>query len=114
MKRKVSYSISAAVGAFHHADILSTARAVITAVSRANRTAHTKVSLRIDQRIHETNPAPTHPITETKSLLTIDMIKAQSATIANKPEQIVKKRDAPNPMHLSTIFSNFFIAMLLR
>jgi hypothetical protein len=33
---------------------------------------------------------------------------------AKIPEQIVRKRDTPNPMHLTAILSRLFITMILR
>jgi hypothetical protein len=64
--------------------------------------------------IKATNPANTDVITLNRSLSIIEMKKALREMNAKIPEQIVRKRDTPNPMHLTAILSRLFITMILH
>ena len=103
----VSLSRALAVGTSDHPYLLSTAGAVITAVSCTNRTAHTSASLRTDQSIHATNPANAERMTERMSLSTIDITRLPIDSIANTPAKIVRRRLAKKPMTFRKVFDTF-------
>ena len=103
----VESSASLAVRTVNHSGIVRAAGAVVTAVSCTYRAAHTRTSFLTDQSTHATSPQKTERAAENKSASMIDMMRQQSAHMANNPAQRVRKMLAPMPMTLRKVLDTF-------
>ena len=113
VKGIVMESYSLAIGTFHHADILSTAGAVVTAVSCTDRATHTSVHFLTDQHTHAQNANPTHPMKPMMSGSTMDAIRVTMPTIANIPAKIVSRTLPANPKTFMKVFDTILSILLL-
>lgn len=109
----VMKSLPLAIRALHHANILSTAGAVVTAVSCTDRATHTSVHFLTDQHTHAQHANPTHPMKPMMFGSTMDAIRATMPTIANTPAKIVSRTLPANPMTFMKVFDTILSILLL-
>ena len=93
-----SLARSLAVRADHHPHLLSTAGAVITAISCAYRATHTNGHLLSDQQNQAANPAAIQPIIFIKSPSMIDINNADRLMNPHTPAKTVSSTEPAKPM----------------
>ena len=103
------YSAALAIRASYHADTLSAAGAVVTAVSCTDRATHIIRSLLTDQIIAATTPQKTARMADRMSFWITDMMRQLIAESAKMHANKVISADAQMPIALTRAFNDGFI-----